>query len=157
MTRPVIPPVEKEIRVACSPEAAFEAFTQEIAAWWPRATHALGAPDRVERVVFECRPGGRIYEIWYDGTQHPWGSIIGWDPPRSVSFTWHVGQPQENASTVTVSFAPADGEGTTVKLRHRNWEALGETSRQTRDSYDSGWDRVFGEHFAAYAAGKPAR
>jgi hypothetical protein len=150
MTRPAIPPVEKELKVACSPKAAFEAFTRDIAEWWPVATHALGAPDRVEKVVFECRPGGRIYELWRDGTRHEWGSIVAWDPPRSVAFTWHVGRPVEQASLVTLSFASA-GQGTAVTLVHRDWELLGDGAREVRDSYDAGWGRVFGEHYAAYA------
>jgi hypothetical protein len=152
MTRPPIPPVEKSLELACSPEAAFTAFTRDISAWWPVATHSLGAPDRVERVVFECRHGGGIYELWRDGTRHEWGSVVEWDPPRSVSFTWHVGRPAGHASIVTLSFAPAEGERTTVRLLHRDWEALGEGARDVRDSYDSGWDRVLGRHFADFAA-----
>jgi uncharacterized protein YndB with AHSA1/START domain len=153
MTGPAIPAVEKELKVACSPEAAFNAFTQEFAAWWPSATHSLGAPDRVERVVFECRHGGSIYELWHDGSRRDWGRVVEWDPPRSVAFTWHVGRSVEEASFVTLSFA-ADGAGTAVRLVHRGWEALGDAAREARDSYDAGWGRVFGSHYFAYVTSR---
>ncbi len=59
-------PLVKSITVPIPPEQAFTPFTDEIAAWWPLATHSVAAA-RAVRCVFEARPGGRIYEVRDDG------------------------------------------------------------------------------------------
>ncbi len=153
MTAPPIPPVEKQLRTDCPPETAFRAFTEEIAAWWPAATHSLGGADKVERIVFERHVGGHIYELWKDGTRQQWGSILEWDPPRSVTFTWHVGRPADQASKVTLGFS-ADGEGSVVRLVHNEWEKFGVTAREIRDRYESGWGQVLGRRFSEYLAAR---
>ena len=37
-----IPPVALDTLVPCSPEAAFDYFTRDIARWWPLAEHSCG-------------------------------------------------------------------------------------------------------------------
>lgn len=150
MSAGVIPPVEKSLRVKLPPADAFKAFVDEISEWWPASTHSLGRADKVQTVVFEQRLGGQVYERWKDGTRRVWGSVLEWNPPHLVRFSWHVGRAVDRASEVILSFT-ADGDGALVRLVHRNWEAFGADARQTRDGYEAGWGEVFVGHFARYA------
>jgi uncharacterized protein YndB with AHSA1/START domain len=101
----------------------------------------------------ECRPGGRIYEEWRDGTTRLWGTVTKWEPPHKLVFSWHVGREAREATEVELSFTNDDG-GTVVELTHRNWENFGDSAKQIRDGYDSGWVEVFERRFGGYVRGR---
>ena len=143
-----VPPVVKTITVRCAPQIAFRVFTEEIAAWWPLDTHSIG-PD-AKTCAFETRPGGRLFERLADGTEKLWGTIVDWQPPHRLAFTWHVHRTAEQAQLVEVTFEPSDG-GTRVRLTHSGWERLGEKAQAMRQSYDKGWGKVFEACFGARA------
>jgi hypothetical protein len=132
--------LRKVVTVRCSVEHAFRTFTADIAAWWPLATHSVGE-DRAARVVFEGHAGGRIYEIWDDGTEYEWGTVVLWEPPRRVAFSWSPNPERTVSTEVEVCFAP-HGEVTLVELEHRGWERLEDSAADVHASYDSGWDVV---------------
>lgn len=139
-------PLRKSVTVRWSPEAAFRRFTDEIATWWPRRTHSVGG-EAAENVIFEPRVGGRIYEVMRGGRTAVWGTVLEFEPPRRVAFSWHPGREPETAQTVEVTFAAA-GDGTLVELVHTGWEKLGEEALEMRERYDGGWTFVldrFGE------------
>jgi hypothetical protein len=73
-------PLRKSITVPWTREAAFRRFTEQISEWWPLTTHSVGG-KRAERVVFEERVGGRIYEVVRGGEEHTWGTVTRWEPP----------------------------------------------------------------------------
>jgi hypothetical protein len=134
-------PLTKRVTVPVGPERAFEVFTAEMSAWWPLATHSiLGQAARDVR--FESGVGGQILEYGDDGVVESWGTVSEWDPPRSVSFSWHPGTDPDQAGQVTVSFTAIDG-GTEVELVHTGWERRPDGVR-ARASYDTGWDYVLG-------------
>jgi uncharacterized protein YndB with AHSA1/START domain len=144
--------VRKSIVVGSPPEIAFRVFTEGVADWWPTATHSVGEA-RVKTVVFESSLGGRIYERLDDGTEHEWGRVTEWDPPRRLAYTWYPGREPETGQVVEVRFEPDDG-GTRLELEQRGWEALGERAERTRANYDSerGWNlvlRAYAENLAA--------
>jgi hypothetical protein len=75
-----------------------------IGQWWPLAEKSVyGA---AATVAFE---DGRLVERSADGLAAVWGTVIRWEPPDAVAFSWHPGQPAERASHVEVTFAAADG------------------------------------------------
>lgn len=145
-----VPPLEKSILVACTPERAFQAFTAEIAAWWPLATHSVGE-DKAISVRIEPAVGGRVFETIAGGRECDWGRILTWSPPGSFSMSWHPGRGAETQQRVTVSFA-AEGTGTRVRLVHDDW-APNPQGQSARDAYNSGWDTVLGVLFANYLRG----
>ena len=136
--------VRKTIDVACSVEQAFETFTTGIARWWPLATHSVG-DERARTAVFGAGVGGRIYEIWADGSEHEWGSVTVWEPSARVVFSWSPNPDRQASTEVEVRFA-SEGDGARVELEHRGWERLGEEGPSVRKSYETGWDTVLG-HF----------
>jgi len=120
-------------------ERAFDLFTAEIGNWWPLPDFSVaGAESR--GVTMDCRDGGRIVETLADGTETVWGTVTEWSPPDRVAFTWHPGQPAEEATAVEVSFR-AVADTTEVVLVHSGWENRPD-SVAARENYDTGWDIV---------------
>ncbi|HEY1905145.1 MAG TPA: hypothetical protein VGG91_03835 [Myxococcaceae bacterium] len=62
-------PIVHELRLRCSPESAFAAYTR-LGHWWLT-------------VVLEPRPGGRLFERHRDGHEVDWGRVTAWEPPDS--------------------------------------------------------------------------
>lgn len=135
-----IPAVRKSILVPWPVERAFHRFTAGIDEWWPLDTHSVGEKD-ADRVTFEGRVDGRIFETLRDGTEAEWGRVTAWQPSRRVAFTWYPGRTEETRQEVEVTFHP-EGQGTRVELVHTGWERIPEEPREMRDGYDSGWDVV---------------
>lgn len=139
-------PLVKKVVVPVGPERAFEVFTAEMSQWWPLLTHSV-AQDKAREVRLEGAVGGRIVEYGDDGEICSWGTVSDWDPPKSVSFTWHPGTDPQEAGHVTVTFT-AVADGTEVVLTHTGWERRPDGVR-ARANYDTGWDYVLDK----YAAG----
>jgi len=149
-----IEPVVKTVTVACTPEEAFRYFTADFAMWWPAATHSVVAyasqfKDQPATVIFEPRVSGRIFERTRAGEEHTWGSVLAWQPPARVAFSFHPGRDDKEAQTVEVTFSAAP-EGTRVALVHSGWEKLSADAQRARDSYDRGWEGVFVTGYPAY-------
>ena len=132
--------VEKSVTVSVPVERAFEVFTAEIGTWWPLRTHAVDT-ERSETVVMEGRVGGRLYERTPSGEEHVWGTLVAWEPPNRIVYSWHPGRGEETAQEVEITFGP-EGEGTRVDIRHYGWERLGDRLEETITSYNEGWDKV---------------
>ena len=132
-------PLVKTVVVPTTPEQAFEVFTAEMAAWWPLRTHSVGQ-EKATDVRLEGAVGGRIVEYDADGPIGYWGTVSDWDPPKTVSFTWHPGTDPKQAGHVTVTFRPV-GDGTEVELTHTGWERRPDGA-EARADYDSGWTYV---------------
>ena len=137
--------VRKVITVRCPVERAFRTFTEGIDSWWPLLTHSLGEA-RAARAVLEARAGGRLYEVWDDGSEHVWGTIVAWEPPNRLAVSWRVNPDAIAATEWEVRFVPAGGGATRVELDHGGWEALGEDADRSYASYDGGWDLVLGAY-----------
>jgi uncharacterized protein YndB with AHSA1/START domain len=136
--------IEKSVTVEAPPEHAFRVFTEEIGAWWPLRTHAVDTDD-AETVVFEPYVGGRLYERVRGGEEHDWGTVVAWEPPERLGYTWHPGRGAETAQEVEVTFT-AEGRSTRVDVRHWGWEKLGDGLDETIASYDDGWGLVLGKY-----------
>lgn len=142
----------KEVRVRATVEDAFRRFTDEMATWWPLATHSV-SQERCRTVRFGEGVGADLVEEAQDGTHHVWGTVTRWDPPAGVGFTWHPGRDADGAQDVTVTFH-AEGAETVVRLVHAGWERLGDAAEETRGGYDEGWTRVLGLFEASLGTGR---
>lgn len=135
-----IAPVRRTVLVSWSPDVAFRRFTDDFAAWWPRASHSIGG-KQVASIAFECRVGGQIVEELVDGRRFLWGTVTGFERPTRVAFTWHPSMESDKAQDVEVRFTP-EGEGTLVELISTGWERLGPDASKMRKGYDIGWGSV---------------
>jgi uncharacterized protein YndB with AHSA1/START domain len=149
--------VRESITVEVPIDRAFSAFTDGIASWWPPEHHILKAP--LAEMVFEPRVGGHIYDRGTDGSECRWATVLAYDPPHSVMFTWNIGLDWEietdpkQVSEVEVRFLAETPDRTRVELEHRNIERHGDGWERMRDAVGSpdGW-RIGLQRFAADAA-----
>lgn len=148
------PPVIKTVTVTLPVAAAFQLFTAGFGSWWPLASHSLGE-EQAESCVLEGRVGGRIYEIQREGQQAAWGTVLDWEPPRRLVFSWHPGRLPDSAQQVEVIFQAMDG-GAQVTLTHTGWERLGDQAQAQWENYETGWVYVL-SRYAAAAAVIPGR
>jgi uncharacterized protein YndB with AHSA1/START domain len=127
--------VTKSIVVNAPVERAFDVYTQQMQTWWPPDHHLLDAP--LERMVFEPRVGGRIYDVGTDGSECQWSRVLAYEPPMRVVFSWDINlqwkieTDPERTSEIEVRFTPEGDGRTRVDLEHRNldrhgdgWEAM---------------------------------
>lgn len=115
------------VRVAATPEVAFELFTREIDSWWRRGPKFRHASAPGARITIEPRTGGAVCETWRDNDterRFDLGRVTTWAPPHRLCFTWRNATfaPAEDTD-VEVTFA-AVGTGTLVTVRHRGWTGL---------------------------------
>lgn len=137
----LIAPVIKTRTVPLGVSEAFDLFTDRIGSWWPVDTHSISGED-TQAIRFEGRVGGRVVEVAADGSEYTWAEVLAWNPPERFVLSWHPTPEPTAASTIEVRFAADPGNGTRVVLEHRGWEEFGETGRELREQYDSGWDLV---------------
>ena len=142
----LLEPVRKSIEVAAPVAEAFRIWTDEMARWWPLATHSVGQANTISCAI-EGRTGGWIYETTRAGDQHVWGTITRWDPPRGLTHTWHPGRTAADATTVELVFTAVGHDRTRLNLEHRGWPA---DAAARRADYDHGWATVLHDRYAAY-------
>ncbi len=136
-----LPPLRRQVLVACDQTTAYRLFLGEIGSWWPLATHGcFGAGGSL------ALTDGRIVETGPAGEIAIWGTILTEDEPRTVSFTWHPGRDADAATRVTVTFTlTGDPDTTLVTLEHTGWEAYDDPDA-ARGEYAGGWVSVLGSY-----------
>jgi len=143
-----VPPVVKTVTVRAALAQTFALFADDFARWWPLGRIHTG-PDPVDCAI-ERRVGGRIFERAADGRETSWGTVLAYDPPHHLAFSWIVELTAEQEQLVEIRFTPED-RGTRVELTHSGWEKLGDAAASQRARYDRGWGTVFERHFVDYA------
>lgn len=98
--------------------------------------------------MLEPGVGGRIFEQTPSGTVLDWGVVTEWDPPHELSYLWHLGREQSDATAVQITFSANGERETLVEIRHRGWEQLGTTAERWRDRNQIGWHTLL-PHFTA--------
>jgi len=146
--------VRTSIVVNAPVDAAFAVFTKDMPSWWDPSHHIL--EGELAEMVFEPRVGGHIYDRGVDGSECRWATVLAYDPPERLVFSWNIGldwkleTDPEKASEVEVTFTPEGSDRTRVTLEHRKLDRHGEGWEKMRDAVgsDGGWTagvRRFGE------------
>ena len=143
----MIEPLRMSFEVACEPGHAFATWTAKASKWWPKE-HTVSHEPGTE-IVFEPRPGGRIFERTPRGHEYEWGEIVDWDPPRRLRYRWHIATQPENATDVEITFRRLGRARTKVEIEHGGWDALGEAGAAWRKANHAGWDGVLPPYLAA--------
>jgi Activator of Hsp90 ATPase homolog 1-like protein len=133
-------PIRFSFEVACGPQRAFELWTTRISTWWPK-DHSVSQDADLE-VVLEGHLGGRIYERTSSGMVHEWGKVTGWNPPRMLGYTWHLGADPGVLTDVVIRFDPAPDGGTRVEIDHGGWDRFEIDGSRRRDANRNGWDGI---------------
>ena len=144
-------PLRLSFAVACPVEHAWATWTERTALWWPPG-HTVTGEAGLE-IVLEPRPGGRIFERTKEGREEDWGEILAWDPPRRLTYLWHLRADRADATEVEIAFTEdAEHEGSTrVDIEHRGWERLGARGTERRERNQRGWQGVLPAFEAACA------
>jgi uncharacterized protein YndB with AHSA1/START domain len=143
-----VPPIIKTVTVRAAPARAFALFADDFARWWPLARTHTG-PDPVDCAI-EPRVGGRVFERAADGRETPWGTVLAYDPPHRLAFSWIVQLKAGQDQLVEIRFT-AEERGTRVELTHSGWETLGDAATSLRERYERGWGTIFEHDFVEYA------
>ncbi len=144
-----IEPIRRSVTVARAVDEAFKLFTEGMGSWWPFVDHSIG-DERVKDLVFEPKEGGKLSEVWDDGSEHYWATITAYEPPSRFVLEWKPNPERPAATEIEVRFI-AEGSRTRVELEHRGWERLGDQAPEARASYNGGWPVTLGR-FAEAAA-----
>lgn len=112
------------LRVAASPQRAFEVFTGEIALWWrPNAVFRF-TPRSPGVVSFEGEAGGRFIETLANGQVFEIGRITAWEPGARLVFGWRQATFTPDQQTeVEVRFEPV-GNQTRITVEHSGWDSV---------------------------------
>ena len=137
--------VRTSIVVDVPQDRAFTVFTDDISSWWSPDHHILQAP--LDTMVFEPRVGGRIYDVGTDGTECYWATVLAYEPPTRVVFSWNITlqwgieSDPTRVSEVEVCFVPDGEQRTRVDLEHRHLDRHGDGWEGMRDAVSSegGW------------------
>ena len=129
--------VEREVRIAASPEVIYEFFTDPAKMIQWKGTDAALDP----------RPGG-IYRVNVTGRETASGEYVELVPHSRVVFTWgwENGPIAPGSTTIEISLIP-DGPATVVRLRHSG------LSGEAAASHAEGWEH-FLPRLAAAAEGR---
>lgn len=151
--------VRRSIVVAAPVERAFTFFTRDIGRWWDADKHLLQEP--LKEMVFEPFVGGNIIDRGVDGGESRWGTVLAYDPPTSVVFSWDINlawqieTDRSAVSEVHVSFTDQGDGHTLVELEHRHLDRHGPGWESMRDAVGSpnGWSLEGYSRALADAAG----
>lgn len=138
--------VRRSIVVDVPAERAFAFFTQDIGAWWDPSHHLLAEP--LAEMVFEPRVGGSIIDRGVDGTESRWATVLAYEPPTYLAFSWSINLQWQlepdltRASEVHVTFTSQGGTRTLVELEHRHLDRHGPGWESMRDAVaaPNGWN-----------------
>ena len=112
------------LRVPADPARAFDAFTEDIGAWWRPDPLFQITPQGDGALSFEPGPDGRLVTRLGNGKTFEIGRILVWEPGRRLVFVWRQASFSPDQSTeVEVRFEPV-GEETRVSIEHRAWDTI---------------------------------
>lgn len=112
------------LRVAASPEHAFEVFTREIGSWWQPNVLFRFTPRSPGVVRFEGGEGGRFIEELPNGKIFEIGHIRAWEPGSRLVFGWRQATFARDQDTEVEVRFEAVGEETRVTVEHRGWDSV---------------------------------
>jgi uncharacterized protein YndB with AHSA1/START domain len=127
--------IRAEVTVGAPVDRAFSVFTERMHEIKPPEHNMLGVD--IAETIFEPRTGGRIYDRGTDGSEFQWATVIAFEPPARVVFSWNLSpnwqiepDPQKR-SEVEVRFIAEGSDRTRVELEHRHL-----------DRHAKGWESV---------------
>ena len=133
--------IRKTIDVSVPVERAFAVFAARMGEWWHKE-HSIAQGTTQVDVIIEPRDGGRWYEKGADGSEHPWGRVIAYEPPHRLVLAWQLTRDfvydPDYETTVEVRFE-GTADGTRVHFEHRDLERMGADAVELLEGMDGGW------------------
>jgi uncharacterized protein YndB with AHSA1/START domain len=112
------------LRVAGSPQRAFDVFTNDISLWWRPNALFQHTPKSPGVLSFEAGDNGRLIETLSTGKVFEIGRVTVWEPPHRLAFGWRQATfAPEQITQVEIRFE-AVGEDTRVTVEHTGWDSI---------------------------------
>jgi uncharacterized protein YndB with AHSA1/START domain len=143
-------PINIAFDVECDVAHAFATWTARISTWWPNS-HTV-SPEPGLEVILEPGVGGRIFERTPSGVEHDWGTVLIWEPPHRLVYTWHLRADRADATEVEIRFDEVS-VGTRVEIEHRGWDRLGASAIPRREGNLGGWASLLPHYREAITRG----
>src|SRR3954468_177221 len=119
--------------------AVWKAFTRDIHSWWPKEFYATAAP---EKIIFEVKPGGRLYEDAGNGNGLVWYHVLAVDAPNSITMSGFIAPPFGGPATsllrVEFSGRPKSKNTTQMEVTDSTFGRLGDPN-----ATEEGWRMLF--------------
>lgn len=131
------------LEIAQPPGAVWKAFTRDLHSWWPKDFYATASP---RRMVFEVKPGGRLYEDAGDGNGLVWYHVIALDAPRAITLAGFIAPPFGGPATslLRVQFSAQGQAATVMEVTDSTFGCLEESTTA------EGWRQLFESGFKAW-------
>lgn len=137
-----VAPLRVRVLAARPRDHVLHVFARRIGAWWP-VEDQCAAPERVVDVRLDPWVGGQVVEVWDDGSEHPFATVLRWRPPCEIGLAWRV-RPGAELTDVRVRFAEASWVSTWVTVEQTGWAGLGDDGPRLRAEYRDRWADVLG-------------
>lgn len=112
------------LRVATTPQRAFDVFTREIGSWWQTNDLFRFTPRSPGRLALEAGEGGRFTETLGNGKVFEIGRVTRWEPPSRLALTWRQASfAPDQLTHVEVCFEPIGNE-TRITVTHTGWDSV---------------------------------
>jgi len=133
--------IRKSVTVQAPIDRAFAVFASRMGEWWHKE-HSIAKGTTQADVVIEPREGGRWYEKGADGSEHQWGRVAVFDPPKRLVLVWQLTREfdfdPDFETIVEVQFEEQRG-ATLVRFEHRHLERMGADAVEMLEGMDGGW------------------
>lgn len=144
-TPAVSPSVRSHVVVDAPLDRAFAVFTEQLDRIKPREHNMLSVD--IAETVLEPHAGGRVYDRGVDGSECEWATVLAYEPPDRVVFSWNISprwqvEPDpDKRSEVEVRFLAESEQRTRVELEHRHLDRHGDGWEGAREGVASpdGW------------------
>jgi uncharacterized protein YndB with AHSA1/START domain len=132
------------LEIAKPHAVVWKAFTGDVNLWWPKDFYVTESP---QRIVFEVRPGGRLYEDSGEGNGLVWYHVIALDAPNSITMSGFIAPPFGGPATslLNVSFSAKGKSATAMEITDSSFGCLGDTSATAE-----GWRLLFQDGFKSW-------
>lgn len=124
------------LEIARPQAAVWQGFTRDVHSWWPKDFYATASP---QRVIFEVKPGGRLYEDAGDGNGLVWYQVIALDAPNSITMSGFIAPPFGGPATslLRVEFSAQGKSATVMNVTDSTFGCLEESTTE------EGWRQLF--------------
>lgn len=136
------------LEIAKPQPVVWKGFTRDIHLWWPKDFYATESP---RRMVFEVKPGGRLYEDAGDGNGLIWYSVIAVDAPNAITMSGFIAPPFGGPATslLRVAFSAQGKSATVMEVTDSTFGCLGDPG-----TTEEGWRMLFESGFKAWVERK---
>lgn len=136
------------LEIAKPHAVVWKAFTGDVHSWWPKDFYATEAPHRM---VFEVKPGGRLYEDAGKGNGLVWYQVIAVDAPHAITMSGFIAPPFGGPATslLRVGFTAQGKSATSMEVTDSTFGCLGD-----QKTTNEGWRMLFEGGFKAWVERK---